>query len=892
MAVFRDTEQLYEVLGALFERVAAEPEIAKRLLEGNLVVRFRYTEPEGLVTIDLRRSPLTYSFGASDLKPDVEMIQSGDTSHQFWLGRLSVARAIATRQIVSRGSVPKALALLPAIKPAFDIYPQVLRELGYGEMIPEEKGEGKEEKGEARKGWLARAVGPRNARPQLLRRGRRAEFDYGALNRRFIPVVEEVPDSLWRVEVRAQNLPADVAALKIEMLRRMRLIRAFEEALAEVYARGEIPTEAIHLSIGQEATAVGVCFALQADDYMTTTHRGHGHMLAKGADVKGMMAELFGKKTGLCKGKGGSMHVTEAAVGALGANGIVGAPYLIATGAALSAKYQPDQPTRASPRAPSGASPRVSSRAGGSRVAVAIAGDGSTNQGMFHEALNFAAVFRLPAVFVVENNLYGEFTPLCKHASVQRLSDRAAAYGIPGVTVDGNDAWAVFAATREAVARARQGEGPTLLECLTYRWHGHMEGETVTYRDPDEIEAWKQKCPIRRLEGELLASGTLAPDEAVEIRRQALKMVGEALAYALGSPEPPAEALTEDVYAPEPAVLYQPAPARPSTRETTYSKALFEALAEEMSRDERVFLLGEDVSLGGYFAVTAGLADEFGPFRVMDTPISEYAIAGAAVGAAMTGRRPVVEILFSDFITTCMDPIVNQAAKLRYMSGGQYALPLVIRTPGGGGIGMAAQHSQSLEAWLTGIPGLIVIAPGTPYDAKGLLKAAIRSNNPVLFFENKLLYSAIGPVPEEEYLVPIGIAEVKRPGNDLTLVAIGSMVGPALEAAEILARRTPSGRSIDVEVVDPRTLVPCDWATIVRSVVKTGRLVVAEPGVLTHGFGAEVVSRVTEVALGVLEAPPRRVAGADVPIPYNTRLENAALPDVDDILAAVRETFR
>jgi pyruvate/2-oxoglutarate/acetoin dehydrogenase E1 component len=274
---------------------------------------------------------------------------------------------------------------------------------------------------------------------------------------------------------------------------------------------------------------------------------------------------------------------------------------------------------------------------------------------------------------------------------------------------------------------------------------------------------------------------------------------------------------------------------------------------------------------------------------VLDTPISEYAIVGAAVGAAMTGRRPVAEILFSDFLTCCMDPIVNQAAKLRYMSGGQYALPLVVRTPGGGGIGMAAQHSQSLEAWLTGIPGLIVVAPGTPYDAKGLLKAAIRSNNPVLFFENKLLYTAIGPVPAEgvETVVPIGVAEVKRPGDDVTLVAIGAMVIPAMEAAETLA-----AEGIGVEVVDLRTLVPCDWATVVRSAVKTGRLVVAEPGVLTHGFGAEVVSRVVEVALGALKAPPRRVAGADVPVPYNRALENAALPDMEEILQAVRGVVR
>jgi len=852
MPVFRDIDHLYQVLNALFRRVAAEPAIANRLLEGNLIVRFRFTDPEGAVTVDLRRAPVSYTFDDSDLKPDVEMIQSGDTAHQFWLGRLNVARAIATRKVISRGSVPKALALLPAVRPAFEIYAQVLRDLGYEEMLPAEK-EKKRERRKHKRGGLARWLDgwwpARVARP--------VDVDYEALNRHFIPLVKALPGDFWRVAVRAQALPAGEVALKVEMLRRMRLIRAFEETLGEAFARGELPTETVHLSIGQEATAVGVCFALRADDYMTTTHRGHGHMLAKGADVDGMMAELFGKQTGLCKGKGGSMHVTEAAVGALGANGIVGAPYLIAAGAALSAWQQASD-----------------------RVAVAITGDGATNQGMFHEALNFAAVFSLPAVFVVENNFYGEFTPLSKHASVQRLSDRAAAYGIPGVTVDGNDVWAVYTAMQEAVARARRGAGPTLLECLTYRWRGHMEGEDVDYRDPAEVEAWKKQCPIQRLERELLESGVLTGGRWAETR------VNEALAFALDSPDPPAKALTEDMYAPEPEILYRPAPVCPSTREISYSKALFEALAEEMARDERVFLLGEDVSTGGYFAVTAGIAAEFGPHLVMDTPISEYAIVGAAVGAAMTGRRPVAEILFADFMTACMDPIVNQAAKLRYMSGGQYALPLVVRTPGGGGIGMAAQHSQSLEAWLTGIPGLIIVAPGTPYDAKGLLKAAIRSNNPVLFFENKLLYTAIGPVPEEEYLVPLGVAEVKRPGDDVTLVAIGAMVGPALEAAEMLA-----GEGISVQVVDPRTLVPCDWATIVRSVVKTGRLVVAEPGVLTHGFGAEIVSRVAEVVLGALRTSPRRVAGVDVPIPYNRALENAALPDVEDVLKAIREVL-
>ncbi|HIE39676.1 MAG TPA: dehydrogenase [Anaerolineae bacterium] len=593
---------------------------------------------------------------------------------------------------------------------------------------------------------------------------------------------------------------------------------------------------------------------------MTTTHRGHGHMLAKGADLRGMMAEIFGKATGLCKGKGGSMHVTDAAVGALGANGIVGASGLIGAGAGLSAHLQ-----------------------AGDRVAVAFMGDGATNQGMFHEAVNFAAVNRLPVLFVVENNLYGEFTPLERHAAVHRLADRAAAYGIPGVTVDGNDVWAVYQAARQEVERARSGEGPTLLECLTYRWRGHMEGETAQYRDPAEVEAWKKKCPIARLERELVEAGALTPEQVEAIARQARQAVDDALAFARQSPDPAAEALTEDIFAPDPLILYQPTPRVTTERQITCSQALWEALAEEMARDDRVFLLGEDVSTGGYFAVTAGLADEFGPRRVLDTPISEYAIVGGAVGAAMTGMRPVAEILFSDFLTCCMDPLINQAAKLRYMSGGQYALPLVVRTPGGAGLGMAAQHSQSLEPLLTGVPGLIIVAPSTPYDAKGLLKAAIRSHNPVLFFENKLLYTAVGPVPEGEYIVPLGVAEVKREGADVTVVAVGAMVGPALEAAETLA-----AEGIEVEVVDPRTLVPCDWATIVRSAVKTGRLVVAEEAALTHGFGAEVVARVTEAAWGTLKAPPRRVAGLDVPIPYNRGLENRAVPDTNRIVEAVR----
>lgn len=851
MPFYRDTEELYKVLDAFFQRVAEDGDLTRGLVASDMILRFRYTEPSGEATVDLRSAPISWRFGETELHHDLEMIQSADTAHEFWLGRLNIPRALATRRVVSRGPVGRALKLLPALKPAYPIYAQVLRDLGFADRMERANG--------AQAGWRKRVEG----RLQRLVQGARArlfpsvvdESSFGGLP---IPLVDHRIDG--PPVYREQPIPKAGPALERAMLERMLLIRAFEQLLSEAWARGDVPTEAIHLSIGQEATAVGVCFALRADDHIATTHRGHGHMIAKGADLDGMMAEMLGRASGLCGGKGGPMHVTDAAVGAIGANGIVGASPLMAIGAAHSARLR-----------------------GTDQVAVAFLGDGATNQGMFHEALNFAAVQDLPAVFVVENNLYGEFTPASRHTRVKRLSDRAAAYGIEGVTVDGNDAPAVWRAASAAVERARRGEGSTLLECLTYRWHGHMEGESVSYRPPEEITEWKGRCPIARLRRELIERGELDDARADELAADATTRVAEAYERASASPRPSPGALTTDIFAPDLRRLFTAAgPERPATRETTYSHALFEALASELERDDRVYLLGEDVTTGGYFAVTVGLEERFGPKRIVDTPISEYAIVGSAVGAAMTGCRPVAEILFSDFLTTCMDPLVNQAAKLRYMSGGQYTLPMVVRTPGGAGLGMAAQHSQSLEALLTGMPGLIIVAPATPADAKGLLTAAIRSDNPVIFFENKLLYALTGPVPEGEHLVPLGVASVKRQGSHVTAVTVGAALGKTLEAAEEAAR---SG--IETEVIDVRTLVPLDLATIVRSVVRTGRLVTVEDGPLGHGFGSEIVARVVEVAHHAMKTAPRRVAALDVPIPYDSVLENMALPTVERIAAAL-----
>jgi pyruvate/2-oxoglutarate/acetoin dehydrogenase E1 component len=322
-----------------------------------------------------------------------------------------------------------------------------------------------------------------------------------------------------------------------------------------------------------------------------------------------------------------------------------------------------------------------------------------------------------------------------------------------------------------------------------------------------------------------------------------------------------------------------------AVRQLQFREALNEALHEEMARDASVCVLGEDVGhYGGPFQVTRGLFDKYGEKRVRDTPISEAGFTGIAVGAAMTGLRPVAELLYIDFSTLAMDQIINQAAKARYMFGGKACVPLVIRTQGGGGRGNAAQHSQSLEMWYVHAPGLVVIQPSTPYDAKGLLKSAIRDDNPVVFIEHKLLYNSSGPVPDEEYLIPIGVADVKRSGDDVTIVATSRMVLFALQAADELARQ-----GIEAEVIDPRTLKPLDTDTIIGSVQKTGRLIVVNEGHLTGGFTAEVAARVQREAFDWLDAPIMQVATEDVPLPYNGRLELEAIPNPQDIVAAVLE---
>lgn len=641
----------------------------------------------------------------------------------------------------------------------------------------------------------------------------------------------------------------------VELYREMWRIRRFEERTVELFEAGQVAGTA-HSAVGQEAIAVGTCSVLRDDDFIVGHHRSHGHVIARGADLHKMFAELFGRETGYCKGVGGSMHIADVSLGILGCNGVVGAGLPIGTGAALSSVER-----------------------GTDQVTVIFFGDGAAGQGFAHEAMTLAAIWKLPVVFVCENNQFQLSARWEEVRPAEDVAARAESYAMPGAIVDGNDVMAVREAAALAVEHARSGAGSFLLEAKTYRRMGHsMRANLPDPRSEDEVREWTERDPLARLE--------TAMDEAERktlhrVREEVDAEVEAAITDAGADPLLAPEKLPDLVYAP--AREHPPEPA-PGERKLRFHAALNEALAQEMEADESVILLGEDVAqLGGIFRTSEGLWSTFGPGRVRNTPIAEAGFTGAAVGAAMTGLRPVVEHQIFDFVICAMDPIVSQAAKLRFMTGAQVDVPMVVRGPVGGGVRLAAQHSQSLESWFANVPGLKVVAPSSPYDAKGLLAASIQDDNPVIFLEPKSLQFTEGPVPEERYAIELGKAAVKREGADVTLVATMATVPAALRAATRLARE-----GIEVEVIDPRTIFPLDLDTILASVAKTNRAVVAHEAVGFCGFGAEISALIAEQGFDDLDAPVARVTAPHRPMPYQKDLEAATIPDADRIAEAIR----
>jgi 2-oxoisovalerate dehydrogenase E1 component len=645
----------------------------------------------------------------------------------------------------------------------------------------------------------------------------------------------------------------------LEQYRLLLLIRRFEDRAAELFQQGAIVGTA-HSCVGQEAIAVGAAGVMREDDYLVGHHRSHGHLIAAGADLRRMMAEMLGRRTGYCRGLGGSMHIADLSLDILGCNGIVGAGVPHACGAALTAQLR-----------------------GTGQAAVVFFGDGAAGQGAVHEGMNLAATWKLPVVFVCENNQFALSADWRTQRAVVDLADRAAGYGMPGEVVDGNDVLAVEDAVARALETARAGAGPTFLELKTFRRMQHsMRANLPDVRDPAVVEEWELRDPLPRFEALLREAGELDDERAAAVAAGVDAEVEAAIETALADEEASADDLLPSVFVPHAA---HPEPPAAGTRELGFVAAVREALDLELAADEDVVVIGEDVGrVGGIFRATEGLYARYGPERIRDTPLTESGFVGCGIGAALTGLRPVVELQFSDFAGVAFDQIANQAAKLRFMMGGRPTMPLVLRMVSGGGVRLGAQHSQSLEALFAHIPGLVVAMPSNPFDAKGLLAAAIRDDNPVIFLEQKLLFFAEPvPVPEERYAIGFGRARVVREGTDATVVALGALVPQAVRAARELEAEGTS-----VEVIDPRTLVPLDTDAIAASVAKTHRLVVAHEAVRFCGFGSEIAAHVAEHCFWDLDAPVVRVGAPSHPVPYGKELELATLPGAAEIAAAVR----
>jgi 2-oxoisovalerate dehydrogenase E1 component len=643
----------------------------------------------------------------------------------------------------------------------------------------------------------------------------------------------------------------------------MLIIRRTEEQLVKMYAAGKL-YGGVHTYIGEEAVASGVCAHLGPQDTVFSTHRGHGHALAKGITPRELIAELQGRTTGCSQGRGGSMHLFKPEIGFMGSSGIVAACITLAAGGGYTAQLLKT-----------------------GNVSVAFFGDGATNNGAFHEGINLATVWGLPVLFVCENNLYATEVPYAKATAQTNVAARAAAYGLPGCTVDGNDVLAVYQAAGEAVQRARSGGGPTLIECRTYRTRSHAEGmRDAGYRTSEEVASWRARDPLKLLKEKLLSDGRVAEDQISQVEAEIKAMMEEAVAFSERSPLPDPATVADHLYA-EPVAPVTPVTpsAAAGTREMNFVEAAREGLAEEMASNPRIFVVGEGIGArGGNWNTTLGLYDLYGEQRLRDTPISERGFTSLCTGAAATGSRPVVDFMFIDFLADAFGDMFNQMSKLQWMSSGRLKMPVLVRGCVGVATSNAAHHSGNYYPFFMHIPGFRVVMPATPADAKGLIKTALRSNDPVLFLEHKNLLGLKGPVPLGEYLIPFGQAAVAREGKDVTIVGIGWMVRKALEAAEQFAKE-----GISVEVIDPRTLAPLDMGTILASVHKTGRLLVMDEDFAPCGVGAEIATQVMEQAFDDLDAPVRRVNGMFCPAPYSLPLSEAVVPGMKTIVQAVRD---
>jgi pyruvate/2-oxoglutarate/acetoin dehydrogenase E1 component/TPP-dependent pyruvate/acetoin dehydrogenase alpha subunit len=647
----------------------------------------------------------------------------------------------------------------------------------------------------------------------------------------------------------------------IKIYETMVRIAACDKRIQQSLSAGELQFQ-YYPCQGQEAIPATIASLLRSDDYVVTTYRGIHDIVAKGTPMTEIIAEMYGRETGTSKGKGGPMHLSDPNTGLMVTTGIVGGGAPIANGLALAEQLK-----------------------GSGKIVVCNFGDGAANIGAVHEALNMAALWQLPVVFVCQNNHYAEYTSFQASTRSKTIAQRAAGYEMPGVRVDGNSPEAMFDAAKAAIERARSGGGPTLLECMAQRLQGHSFGSEETHMDQAALAAGRANPPIQVFRKRLIDTGTATDDQLNKIEQAAEDEVTKAQQFAQSSQSPPAHELYTDIFAdaghvPDSGVAAKPIAATPlpsGGRKLTYGQAITDALDLALGRDNKVILMGEDIEdpAGGVVKATYGLSTKYGRDRVRSTPISEQAIVGAAIGASLAGYKPVAEVMICDFAMVCMDQIANHAAKLRYMSGGRTSVPITIRMLTAGNVGsFGAQHSQSLEAWFAHTPGLKVVMASTPADAKGLLLSCIDDPDPCIFIEPMRCYFGSDIVPEGDYRIPLGSAAIRKPGKDITLVSYGWGMQEVGAAAQALAKD-----GIDAEVIDLRSIMPFDMPTVLESVRKTQRGIIVHPAVEFCGFGAELATRLNDALFGKLKAPVGRVGARYTPIAFSQSLDALHFPN-------------
>lgn len=656
-----------------------------------------------------------------------------------------------------------------------------------------------------------------------------------------------------------------------EIYRQMSRIHEVDQAIQSGLSSGKFQFTYWPMT-GQECIPASIAPLVTREDCMLTTYRGIHDQVAKGVPLKGLFAEAMGRVDGVNKGKGGSPHISDPSSGSMLTTAIVGGNAPIANGLALAHKMR-----------------------GTGKVTIANFGDGATSIGAIHEAMNLAGVWRLPVIFLCQNNQMGEYTRIPDYTASKDFASRAQGYGFKGVKLDGNDPVAFHNGMKSVIEEVRAGNGPVFVEAVTMRLGDHAGVGFTNHLSKEELEEAKKAWPVPRTRKMLLEQGICTEEELDEIDNAAKAEVKEAIDYALKCEVTPESEMLLDVYG-DPTVAprrgqreKRAAETLPSgeTREMAMFQAIQDANETALELDPEVFFLGEDIGdpPGGVFRCFKGLQQKY-PDRIRPTPIAEQAIIGAATGAALAGMRPVAEIMFNDFVGVCLDQLANHTGKQRYMSGGQTHLPMTVRMISGGGIGgLGAQHSQSLEALLLHNPGLKVVYPSTPTEAKGLLLSCIFDDDPCIQFESMLLtYTTKEEVPLGDYRIPLGVAKVKREGSDISLITYGWQVNQCLTAAEELEKE-----GISAEVLDLRTLLPLDYDRILSSVEKTGRALVVHAATEFCGLGAEIAATINEELFTKLKAPASRLGAAYAPIAYSKAIETAQIPNAGSISARVRE---